>query len=380
MNIKIKILCDFYPNLKPQTITNKVKSNPKLSIERLAQQLYDLNNVQNNNTNNNNTSEEIILIEDTDEEKEGSENISEENVLENVLEKGLEKKKTKQKKNTTKKPNDELNQYRNKAKNRWKKHQSTSQQRRKEGTNPIRPKKKKFVKSKKTKETRLSNERNLEITREEKHKQWETFKKQQQNKKKNKSPKTVQRETTESINNQLLEVRKKKRNEFRTNKFKKGTKIHTMNSIGSTKNPNNSNQDDYFSRLKTFGDGKMTKELHLGQECLRLTNVFRKTQNLPPLKWNNKLCKIGMKHSEDMSKKGKIGHWGFNKRSAEWGGGKFAENVAYNYGANNPAKVCVDGWINSPGHRKNMVGNYSLCAIAVVITSDSKYYFCQLFA
>ena len=33
----------------------------------------------------------------------------------------------------------------------------------------------------------------------------------------------------------------------------------------------------------------------------------------------------------------------------------FRENVAYNGGAEDPAKVAVDGWINSPGHRKNML-------------------------
>jgi uncharacterized protein YkwD len=33
----------------------------------------------------------------------------------------------------------------------------------------------------------------------------------------------------------------------------------------------------------------------------------------------------------------------------------FSENVAYNMGVKNPSECAVDGWINSPGHRKNML-------------------------
>ena len=52
----------------------------------------------------------------------------------------------------------------------------------------------------------------------------------------------------------------------------------------------------------------------------------------------------------------------------------FAENVAYNHGQADPVEVCVNGWINSPGHRKNMLSNHNYCAIAVYV-KYGKYYF-----
>ena len=52
----------------------------------------------------------------------------------------------------------------------------------------------------------------------------------------------------------------------------------------------------------------------------------------------------------------------------------FSENVAYNYGQADPVECAVRGWINSPGHRKNMLARNNLCAIAV-FQLGGKYYF-----
>ena len=40
----------------------------------------------------------------------------------------------------------------------------------------------------------------------------------------------------------------------------------------------------------------------------------------------------------------------------------------------------VDGWINSPGHRKNLLSNTNLCAIASYKNRSGAYYLTQLFA
>ena len=57
----------------------------------------------------------------------------------------------------------------------------------------------------------------------------------------------------------------------------------------------------------------------------------------------------------------------------------FSENVAYNHGHEDPETTAVDGWIDSPGHRKNMLATNTICAIAVY-EKNGKYYFTQLFA
>ena len=38
-------------------------------------------------------------------------------------------------------------------------------------------------------------------------------------------------------------------------------------------------------------------------------------------------------------------------------------------------KIIVDGWIDSPGHRKNMLSNSNVCGIAVYKSSDGSWYF-----
>jgi uncharacterized protein YkwD len=78
-----------------------------------------------------------------------------------------------------------------------------------------------------------------------------------------------------------------------------------------------------------------------------------------------------------------FGHDGFHKRFRQFpfrstrGG---AENVAYNYGHSDPAKITVDGWIQSPGHRKNLLGNFNFMGIGVYVNRKGYYYFTQLFA
>ncbi|KAJ6238696.1 hypothetical protein M0813_25921 [Anaeramoeba flamelloides] len=119
--------------------------------------------------------------------------------------------------------------------------------------------------------------------------------------------------------------------------------------------------------------------LLMGKELLILTNTFRKSKKLPPLQWNDGLFEICMGHALDQARKNKLSHENFDQRFEQWGGNKLAENVAFNYNQNNPLKSCVDGWIKSDGHRKNMMGDFTVCAIGLAMLSDKKFYFCQLF-
>ena len=57
----------------------------------------------------------------------------------------------------------------------------------------------------------------------------------------------------------------------------------------------------------------------------------------------------------------------------------FSENVAYNYNCGDPIETAVNGWIHSPGHRKNMLAQNSICGIAVWCKGGT-YWFTQLFA
>ena len=52
----------------------------------------------------------------------------------------------------------------------------------------------------------------------------------------------------------------------------------------------------------------------------------------------------------------------------------FAENIAYNYGQADPVNTCVNSWVNSLGHRKNLLSNHNYCGIAVYV-HEGKFYF-----
>jgi len=76
-----------------------------------------------------------------------------------------------------------------------------------------------------------------------------------------------------------------------------------------------------------------------------------------------------MEHSVNMAHfRVKVGHDGFSERARKVPMSfirSCAENVAFNKGAYDIALVSVNGWINSPGHRKNLLGGFNYCAIGV---------------
>lgn len=128
-----------------------------------------------------------------------------------------------------------------------------------------------------------------------------------------------------------------------------------------------------------------TSELkQLEQVIHQQVNQYRQSQNLPPLTLNSTISEQAKIHSQNMAV-GKVpfSHEGFEGRvkaipqtityrSA-------AENVATNYGYSDPATQAVKGWINSPGHQENMVGDFNLTGLGVAKDSEGKYYFTQMF-
>ena len=89
------------------------------------------------------------------------------------------------------------------------------------------------------------------------------------------------------------------------------------------------------------------------------------------------------RHTVSMaSHKTPFGHNGFSYRSKVItskipGITATAENVAY---GSQTAKEVVDGWLSSPGHRKNIEGRFKLTGIGVARDDKSTLYFTQIFA
>ena len=124
--------------------------------------------------------------------------------------------------------------------------------------------------------------------------------------------------------------------------------------------------------------------IDLEKSIYQQVNQYRQSRNLPPLTLNTTISKQAKVHSQDMAS-GKVpfSHQGFegrvkaiaksiNYRSA-------AENLAFNQGYSAPASQAVEGWLKSPGHFKNIVGNFDLTGVGVVKNAEGEYYFTQIF-
>jgi uncharacterized protein YkwD len=123
----------------------------------------------------------------------------------------------------------------------------------------------------------------------------------------------------------------------------------------------------------------------IGKKCLELTNEFRLKNNLPKLVWDDSIWAISYTHSENMGKKKvPFSHNGFDQRIAKFPFVYYSagENVfmAQGYSQYIIAEQAVNGWINSPGHRKNLLGNFSHCAIATYLNERGEFYLTQMFA
>ncbi|MGK7958124.1 MAG: CAP domain-containing protein [Crocosphaera sp.] len=135
--------------------------------------------------------------------------------------------------------------------------------------------------------------------------------------------------------------------------------------------------------LKKSGqDGQLL--IALEQEINRQVNQYRISKNLPPLQMNAEISYVARQHSRDMANKtATFSHDGFDNRATAVGKTipyrSFAENLAYLKGYSNLADVAVKGWINSPGHRKNMEGKFNLTGVGIAKNSEGEYYFTQLF-
>ena len=163
-------------------------------------------------------------------------------------------------------------------------------------------------------------------------------------------------------------------------------------------NLNFNKNNDSNSNIHTLNDAKQKARQDLekidknkkcfdeiGKKCLQLTNNFRAKNNLPPLIWDDDIWRIALTHSKNMGeKKVPFSHEGFNERINLF---PFyftmaCENVFMGLGYRDyaVAPAAVNGWISSPGHKKNLLSDTTHCAIATYITRRGEYYLTQMFA
>ncbi len=118
----------------------------------------------------------------------------------------------------------------------------------------------------------------------------------------------------------------------------------------------------------------------MANEILDLVNIHRNSLGLNKITKDQRYASAyAVDHTKYMMDLGQINHDNFGVRSEALknnGAKTVGENVAYGY---NTAQDVVTAWLNSPGHRKIIEGNFSHSGFGVMKTNDNRYYFTQLF-
>jgi uncharacterized protein YkwD len=127
-------------------------------------------------------------------------------------------------------------------------------------------------------------------------------------------------------------------------------------------------------------DGLVVRINQYEKEVFDLINTYRVEQGLNKLKWVNQAVLEAQYHSEYMDDYQVVNHLNLSRRinaiavEEELSIDAYAENV----GQNKDAKNMVQAWINSLGHRRNLLGNYTHTGIGQAGSGDKKY-FTQIF-
>jgi uncharacterized protein YkwD len=96
------------------------------------------------------------------------------------------------------------------------------------------------------------------------------------------------------------------------------------------------------------------------------TNAQRARHGLPPLAVDSQLMSSANRHAQWMASNRNLSH-----------GHGVAENIAMGQG---PAGEAMRSWMNSSGHRANILGSgYTRIGVAVAYSSNGTPYWCQQF-
>jgi uncharacterized protein YkwD len=119
---------------------------------------------------------------------------------------------------------------------------------------------------------------------------------------------------------------------------------------------------------------------------LGLINAERLHRGLPALAYNEQLNEMAIIQAKNMARFQKMAHvlpdanlptLGDRARYVAYPYGRLAENVALGYP---DAETVVQGWMNSKGHRANILNSdVAETGIAIARSSAGGLYFCQVF-
>jgi uncharacterized protein YkwD len=118
-------------------------------------------------------------------------------------------------------------------------------------------------------------------------------------------------------------------------------------------------------------------------ELVKAHNNARAETKLPALELDAKLVEAAQLHARDMSEHQKLSHQGSDgstpaervKRQS-FHSLRTAENIAF---GQRTVEAVVKTWLNSPGHKRNMLGDYSRIGAAKSTDKQGEPYWCVVF-
>jgi uncharacterized protein YkwD len=120
----------------------------------------------------------------------------------------------------------------------------------------------------------------------------------------------------------------------------------------------------------------------MSRQILIFVNEYRRSKGLPALQPNSFISSVALGHSRDMlTGKSPFGHDGFRQRINVISSRLGKLHVAAENVASGPmgAREVVDGWLHSPGHRRNIEGDFRLTGIGLAEGRNGMIYFTQIF-
>ncbi|ACA45808.1 serine protease [Clostridium botulinum] len=158
---------------------------------------------------------------------------------------------------------------------------------------------------------------------------------------------------------------------------------NTNNNTNATNNTNNtSNSGNTATKPNEAKPDSSVATLE--KEVVTLVNAERAKAGLPALKANAELSNVARLKSQDMIDKKYFSHtsptYGSPFDMMKKFGVKYSaagENIASGYPT---AKAVVDGWMNSPGHKANILSkSFTEIGVGLAKSSDGTYYWTQMF-
>lgn len=137
-----------------------------------------------------------------------------------------------------------------------------------------------------------------------------------------------------------------------------------------------------LASFMTFAEAKTVAQEE--REVMTAVNAYRAKKGLPKIDFDERIARVARTHSNNMaSHRVPFGHSNFARRMSSLyavfknaDGG--SENVAYFPASKSPSQV-VAMWLTSPGHRRNIEGNFQTSGVGIVHDARGYVYYTHTF-